>query len=985
MIFMKSLFSLLLFLTVALFGAQKEVTLQLSWTHQFQFAGYYVAKEKGYYRDAGIQLKLLENNGSVDVVDTVLSGKADFGVWHSSVILSAHRDILLLAALFQSSPSVLLSLQRDDIRTLSDIRGKKIMLYDSVENVAAIGAMLRSEGIGTYDFKAVAPRADNVEALLTKEADLISAYRSNEPYTLSSKGYHYRIFDPKKYGFDFYDDILFTRKSVLQSDPKLVDDFYTATLQGWRYAFEHIDETIALIRRKYNPHKSADALRYEALTLKKLAYHKRTPLGKIDPPRLREITAIYRLMGADIPKETDFTQLIYRPKNPRRIILDRKERAWLQKHGTVRLCARKGRRPLEYFQNGIYKGMGEQMRQLLERVSGAKITPLLWRPDRRQQCDLYMWQPSERNASEEMTVSAPIIRLPLFVSTRLQQPFITRLSDLGNVTVGTVKGYGFARLLHRKYPYIKVVTYESALAGLRAVANGKIYAYIDFLPVLNRAIVHYFAGSLKVNAPVGIETGLGIGVNVKEKILAGIIQKSLDVVDKKTRDVLQKSWHDEALLHEKNRNEALRTWLTLIGIVVVLLFYKYLRSLHANRLLQESIEEFEMLMEAMMEGIILFSSEGVCLRANSKAAELFGYTKEEMAGIRASDFVSEASLKQVREAMRIDNVAPYEAKLKRRDGTMFDAMVRGKNVIWKGKPIRISTIIDISGLKRLQYDLEKLNAELEEKVREQVDSIREKEQMLLHQNKLAAMGEMIGAIAHQWRQPLNVLNIHIQNLDDDFEEGLIDRAFIDRFIETNSEIIRFMSRTIDEFRNFYRIDKVRECFFVKEAIEKTVSMQEARLRSQNILCEVRGDDFCISGYRHEFQQVILNLLNNAADAVARAEVRYGKIEIMLEEMTVRINDNAGGIDPSIIDRIFEPYFTTKKEGEGTGIGLYMSKMIIERHMGGTLQVQNIENGASFIIGLADLCSLSREFSGRMRDTACIADETKKEALHEVPA
>ena len=972
----------LLFFVVSLFGTQKEITLQLPWTHQFQFAGYYVAKEKGYYRDAGIKLRLAENNGSVDVVDTVLSGRADFGVWHSSVILSGDRDILLLAALFQSSPSILLALHREDIRTLSDIRGKKIMLYDSAENVASIGAMLRSEGIGTYDFKAISPRADNVEALLSKKADLISAYRSNEPYTLSSKGYRYRIFDPKRYGFDFYDDILFTRKSLYQNDPKLVADFYTATLQGWRYAFEHIDETIALIRRKYNPNKSVDALRYEALTLKKLAFHEGIPLGKIDPSRLREIMAIYRLMGSDIPEGTDFTKLIYRPENSRRIVLDAKERAWLQKHGPLRLCARSGRRPLEYFRNGAYEGMGERLRRLLETVSGAKITPVLWRADRRQQCDLYMWQPSERNASEGLTVSRPVIRLPLFIATGLQQPYLRKLSDLGSVTVGVVKGYGLESLLHRKYPFVKIVSYERTLAGLRAVANGQIYAYIDFLPVLNRAIVHYFAGSLKVNAPAGIETGLGVGVDAREKILAGIVQKSLDAVDKKTRETLQKSWHDEALLHEKSRNEALRTWLTLIGIVVVLLLYKYLRSLHANRLLQESVEEFEMLMEAMMEGIILFSEEGVCLRANSNAAQLFGYTKEEMPGLQAAVFVSDESLKQVREAMRIDNVAPYEAKLKRKDGTTFDAMVRGKNVVWKGKRIRISTIIDITGLKRLQYDLEKLNAELEEKVREQVDSIREKEQMLLHQNKLAAMGEMIGAIAHQWRQPLNVLNIHIQNLDDDFEEGLIDRAFIDRFIETNSEIIRFMSRTIDEFRNFYRIDKVRECFFVKEAIEKTVAMQEARLRSQNIICRVRGEDFCISGYRHEFQQVILNLLNNAADALARAQVTYGKIEIVLEEMTVRISDNAGGIDPSIIDRIFEPYFTTKEEGEGTGIGLYMSKMIIERHMGGLLRVENRAEGASFIIGLADLCSLARDLSGRRRDTACIANETKEEALHE---
>ncbi len=234
--------------------------------------------------------------------------------------------------------------------------------------------------------------------------------------------------------------------------------------------------------------------------------------------------------------------------------------------------------------------------------------------------------------------------------------------------------------------------------------------------------------------------------------------------------------------------------------------------------------------------------------------------------------------------------------------------------------------------------------------KEIVKSLR-KDKYIQEQNKLAAMGEMVGAIAHQWRQPLNSLNINIQNLDDDYDDGLINREFIDTFIDKQSATIKFMSKTIDDFRNFFRVDKIKEEFSIKEAIQSTINIQSAQLATHNINIEIIGNDFIFNGLKSEFQQVILNLITNAKDELVDRDIHSPTIKIIITDKMIRVLDNAGGIPQNIISRIFEPYFTTKEQGKGTGMGLYMSKMIIETNMNGKFSVKNIDNGAEFAIKL----------------------------------
>ena len=246
-------------------------------------------------------------------------------------------------------------------------------------------------------------------------------------------------------------------------------------------------------------------------------------------------------------------------------------------------------------------------------------------------------------------------------------------------------------------------------------------------------------------------------------------------------------------------------------------------------------------------------------------------------------------------------------------------------------------------------ELQKINKNLQKMVEEQVSEIRKKEQALIQQSKMAAMGEMIGAIAHQWRQPLNSLALNIQMLE---HMDNLDEKTLKEFIDKNMQTIKFMSDTIDDFRNFFRKDKEKVVFDVKEVIEKTINLQRAQLQNRGIELKTDLESVKVKGFKNEFMQVILNLISNARDALEGKEKKeiYISSKKVGDDVIVTIKDSGGGIDEKIMDRIFEPYFTTKEEGTGTGLGLYMSKEIIER-MGGTIDVKNSEDGAEFIIKL----------------------------------
>jgi len=254
-------------------------------------------------------------------------------------------------------------------------------------------------------------------------------------------------------------------------------------------------------------------------------------------------------------------------------------------------------------------------------------------------------------------------------------------------------------------------------------------------------------------------------------------------------------------------------------------------------------------------------------------------------------------------------------------------------------------------IEKRNSENEKMQQLLEKKVDEAVVKAREKDQIMYQHARLAAMGEMIGNIAHQWRQPLNALTLLIQSFGTKSLSGKLDQTFIDKQVDEGMRLAVSMSDTIEDFRNFFSPSKEKEHFDVSKSIHDTLEMSSFFCQDENIDIEVICDeDIKIYGYSNEFSQVILNFINNARDNFKHKDIHENKkilIEIKkIKSDTPSVNiyfaDNGGGIEEHIIDRVFEPYFTTKHKASGTGIGLYMSKQIIEAQMNGEVSVKNLD-------------------------------------------
>lgn len=255
-------------------------------------------------------------------------------------------------------------------------------------------------------------------------------------------------------------------------------------------------------------------------------------------------------------------------------------------------------------------------------------------------------------------------------------------------------------------------------------------------------------------------------------------------------------------------------------------------------------------------------------------------------------------------------------------------------------------------LKLKNEQLQKLNTFLEERVKEEIRKNQDKEHMMLLQNKHAVMGEMIGYIAHQWKQPINALALLIQALQDDFADGEVDSRYVDGLVQKAMHIINYMSSTIEDFRNFFIPDKQSCKCQVSEIIHKTVNLIRDSLRENSITIHVDIiDDVSITCLPNQLCHVLLNILSNARDALVQNKTNDSYVKITVQKIDnhcqISIKDNAGGINQSILNRLFSPYVTTKKDG--TGIGLYMSKLMIENNMKGSITAENTLEGAEFKI------------------------------------
>ncbi|MDX9961498.1 MAG: ATP-binding protein [Aliarcobacter sp.] len=350
---------------------------------------------------------------------------------------------------------------------------------------------------------------------------------------------------------------------------------------------------------------------------------------------------------------------------------------------------------------------------------------------------------------------------------------------------------------------------------------------------------------------------------------------------------------------------------------------------------QEKNEKLKLLLDATMEAIILFKDD-LIIDCNQIAVELFNYSsKEELLN---KDLKKLIFNKKILEKI---HDKPIEANILREDKTSFKALINIKDTNHNSQIFKILTIVDVS-------------------------EIRRKENLLAEQTKLAAMGEMMGNIAHQWRQPLNIISITASGTKIKKELDLLTDEFLLDSLKQISDTTAHLSDTIDVFKDFFKDNKEKSLFNLSQNISNTLSLLESILKENRILVNLNLDnDIYIYNFANEFSQAIINILHNANDAIKNKldadDIRIINISTRQEKnkAIIEITDNAGGIAKDVIKKIFEPYFTTKHKYQGTGLGLYMTHKIIKMSMKGSISVSNKKvifedktyKGANFRISL----------------------------------
>jgi PAS domain S-box-containing protein len=342
----------------------------------------------------------------------------------------------------------------------------------------------------------------------------------------------------------------------------------------------------------------------------------------------------------------------------------------------------------------------------------------------------------------------------------------------------------------------------------------------------------------------------------------------------------------------------------------------------------EFFDDISPILDSTIGGIVLIEN-GFIINVNQPFLDILNYKKEEVVGHLASGCLLPFSKEKF---IEYNHSFFQEITLLAKNGEIIPAIIKIKDIVYKEHTLKMVSILDLTQTK-------------------------ENELIMLKQSRFAAMGEMISMIAHQWRQPLSSIAAIISSVKLKIAKESLDLKKLDKKSDEINTHLQYMSQTIDDFRSFFKNDKQKQWFYLNDLLNETINMVSPSFQNCNIQIQFSEKNMKqLYLLENELLQVFLNILNNSKDAFLQNQTKTPLINIDLQEddkyQIVYITDNAGGIDPEMIHRVFEPYFTTKDNLNGTGIGLYMSKMIIEKHCQGRISVNNIDEGCCFKVMIA---------------------------------
>jgi len=577
----------------------KKVTLQLKWFDQFQYAGYYMAIEKGFYNKYNIDLTIKPFKFNYDLPKAVSEGKVDFAVGRESLILdrSKGREVVALMAAFQSSPLVLLSTKKSNIDTIYKFVNKKIMTTWEDASEVSIKAMLQSRKIYLNDLTLLR-HSHKIEDLINHKTDLITAYISKAPYELEKRGIAYNVFDPKKYGFDMYSDFLYTSEKLIKEDPLLVKNFKKASLRGWEYAYSNIEETVDVILKKYNPQNlTKEELIFEAKQLKKLAYFNTNKLGEITKEKVQRIYDLYNIMGLANNK-IDFDSFVF-SENKKSLNSIQKEYI---SNTRFNICTVENNMPYESYENKNHYGIASDYinyikdeTKLLTKIIKTKNMAESISFLEQKKCDIIplSYEPTRKNIKYKYV--RPILKSNLVLATKVDQKFITEINELSLKKVAVVKNSLEDSIIEKIYNnneelIVKVVFVNSMKDALDKVSSGEVYGAIGYLENVAYLVQKKYLGDLKIGGFFEKKLSFGFSIRDDDKLLFDILDKTLSSMSTHKQHEIYNKW--VSLEYKKAYDyELIKKLGIIILIIFVILYYRSSILKKLNIELKQKVEE----------------------------------------------------------------------------------------------------------------------------------------------------------------------------------------------------------------------------------------------------------------------------------------------------------------------------------------------------------------------------------------------------------
>ncbi|QKF81925.1 transporter substrate-binding domain-containing protein [Halarcobacter ebronensis] len=661
------------------------------------------------------------------------------------------------------------------------------------------------------------------------------------------------------------------------------------------------------------------------------------------------------------------------------------ELSYISQKRVFNVCTREDLLPIEFVEDGKNRGIVIDILEKISNFTNMKFNYINVTSFNEAsyflksgKCDIISTVTNENELNSFSFNTNSYLNFKLAIITQKNQPVVSSLNTILDKTVAVRDDSDLIPLLQTLNPNINILKSKNHRSTLDKVASGEAYFALEPLPIASYYISKFAMKNLYISRYTNLLYSVNMSVTKRDLELINIINKSLNMItEKEYMDTIDK-W---STISFETIFDFTYFWEIVITLTLFITIFSYRHYIldklnrdlkKANEVIEKKTIElakqkmlFETLYYKSADGVILITN-GIFTDCNESILKILKLNKNEIINSTLEDispilqpnnhFSKELVHVYIEKTLK-DGVIDFEWVLT--DGThknIWTEIVLTAIEIENKKVIH-AVIRDITNRKILEQKLEDLNLNLEKRVEEEIKKNEINTQQLIQQNRLAQMGEMISMIAHQWRQPLSAIAATTNNLvlkmiiDDN-----LDRKYFEKELKLITNYSQYLSSTIDDFRNFFKSDKEKVEFELKDIIEKSISIIKTSMESNEIkIDENIEDEIYLYSYPSELQQVILNILKNAEDALCERKGKNRKIFISTlkekNKVVISILDNGGGIDKNIIDKIFDPYFSTKNKKDGTGLGLYMSKIIINEHCKGSLKVSNYQNGALFSIEL----------------------------------